>query len=565
MPCVPVYAIDTYGYYLEFTVTDTGGTNRTNVPVLLSSIVGTNLVNTGYIDSDGLDTRLKESTTALEYMLSTTNGVMVIPTLTAYQTRTFRLYMDYAPDNTGFPIIVGESGYVTVTDAAALELGSNFEIEVSGYVDTTQVGSAILHKPAAFKIYNYADGTIRAAILSSSSTAYYPDGVGDLTNITAVVNAATHWGAVGDTDDNDYIRTQSTSYQQDLYTLTDISGVETKTITQVVVTFRINASNSGTTAYAKPLFKIGGTVYEGTEQSVLGVTWGSKTQTYTTSPATGVAWTPAEINSMQIGVELKTSNASYWAQCSQVFVTIDIVDYTHYVEATSITSDDMVVKVAADGTNMKLYIDGVEKDSDALSGASVTDNANNWILFGGTSVPYVDYYKHTVGGTLIAKYQPASMLTSTTLPDLEGAAQNGTITWGANANLTVVVKGITAFTSYVPSSGSDAIADTIKPATMPTSWYSDISDIADLPFYSTFNDKATEMGMPTQTLYVMMMLGTAVAVGLGVLVFTGSVLVAVLVCGVTIAAGVNTGVLSGWMLFIYLIFGVGIMYLARQN
>ena len=38
--------------------------------------------------------------------------------------------------------------------------------------------------------------------------------------------------------------------------------------------------------------------------------------------------------------------------------------------------------------------------------------------------------------------------------------------------------------------------------------------------------KATEMGMPTQTLYVMMMLGTAVAVGLGVLVFTGSALVA---------------------------------------
>jgi len=157
------------------------------------------------------------------------------------------------------------------------------------------------------------------------------------------------------------------------------------------------------------------------------------------------------------------------------------------------------------------------------------------------------------------------MITTTTVPDLEGVAQNGTITWGSNSNLTITMMGITPYIEYVSESGTDEVADTIKPAEMPDTWYSDITDIANLPFYETFNDKATEMGMPTQTLYVMMMLGTAVAVGLGVLVFTGSALVAILACGVTIAAGVNTGILSGWMMLIYFIFGIGILYLSRQN
>jgi len=46
--------------------------------------------------------------------------------------------------------------------------------------------------------------------------------------------------------------------------------------------------------------------------------------------------------------------------------------------ATGLISGDHTFKITADGTNLKTYWDGVEKDSDALSGASVADNANDW-------------------------------------------------------------------------------------------------------------------------------------------------------------------------------------------
>ena len=53
----------------------------------------------------------------MEYLLSTTNGAMVIPNLAASQTRTYRLYMKDWPGQHGFPIIVGNEGYMTVVDA----------------------------------------------------------------------------------------------------------------------------------------------------------------------------------------------------------------------------------------------------------------------------------------------------------------------------------------------------------------------------------------------------------------------------------------------------------------
>jgi hypothetical protein len=42
----------------------------------------------------------------------------------------------------------------------------------------------------------------------------------------------------------------------------------------------------------------------------------------------------------------------------------------------------------------------VQKDSDALSGASVADNANDWIFCQNGVMLYVEYIKITVSGTL---------------------------------------------------------------------------------------------------------------------------------------------------------------------
>ena len=87
------------------------------------------------------------------------------------------------------------------------------------------------------------------------------------------------------------------------------------------------------------------------------------------------------------------------------------------------------LSIEADGTE-----DGFARET------AVPANGNDWILNQNNAMPYVDYYKHTVAGTLIAWYQPISMIIGTNLDDRKGtdlgetgaAEEDATITWGAN-------------------------------------------------------------------------------------------------------------------------------------
>jgi len=83
---------------------------------------------------------------------------------------------------------------------------------------------------------------------------------------------------------------------------------------------------------------------------------------------------------------------------------------------------------------------GEVSDTTALGGASVPDNANDIIINQNNVMPYFDYLKWMVSDTLIAWYQPISMIVGTTLDDREGTdagetgtgEEDGVITWGAN-------------------------------------------------------------------------------------------------------------------------------------
>lgn len=98
--------------------------------------------------------------------------------------------------------------------------------------------------------------------------------------------------------------------------------------------------------------------------------------------------------------------------------------------ANGISSGDHTVNVTSDTVNVYLYIDGTLYAWAAA--VAVPDNANNWTLCQNNVMPYMDYYEHTVSGTLIADFDPDSIIVGTTLPDEQGGDQNGVITWGVN-------------------------------------------------------------------------------------------------------------------------------------
>ncbi len=167
--------------------------------------------------------------------------------------------------------------------------------------------------------------TTAVPVMASSTLILRPEAAGDETSIdTQNPGSGSHWDKVDETSADDfatYLQTYSPTYQRDLYNLPNHT-TESGTINSITIYFRIFGDFGGT-AYAKPSQKSGVTVTDGTEQSqALGI-WGTKSETYTTNPATGLAYTWAEIDALQIGVSLKYSDIADWTDCTQVYVEVD--------------------------------------------------------------------------------------------------------------------------------------------------------------------------------------------------------------------------------------------------
>lgn len=201
--------------------------------------------------------------------------------------------------------------------------------------------------------------------ISTNSCAFRPNGVGVMTQLTP--SAGANWECVSDNAvPIKRVSMLNTTYKGDLYTLDDHT-TETGTITSVIVSFVINA-DAGHTCYAKPQWKIGSTSYNGTEQTTSGTTVVTKYQTYTTSPATGLAWTWEELDSAQLGVWLK-NDANFTSYCMELFCIV----YYNGVSPTTVSA------YADAGEHIfQIYINGgilgIKVDSDAAQTVAYADN-----------------------------------------------------------------------------------------------------------------------------------------------------------------------------------------------
>lgn len=121
-------------YIYSFTLQETGGTSYTLAPIY-ATVNNSALVTGKYITSTGLDTRVTSGGSSLKRML-TTSGLWFTSPITASRTQT-DYYTFGNSAETSMPVILGNNGYITTTDAAALEPSNHYDIESQGYVDTT--------------------------------------------------------------------------------------------------------------------------------------------------------------------------------------------------------------------------------------------------------------------------------------------------------------------------------------------------------------------------------------------------------------------------------------------
>jgi len=159
-------ALAAWEFKFPTTIEDASGGARTYYPVLMG-FTGQQFVDNGKIDATGLDTNMRVGSNDIKYMMSTTNVAAVMPALPAGGFTTADFYTGWTPNQTGFPLVVGEDGYIYTSDAAGLEPGANdFEIEVDGWVDPDLTsGGRIVYKEGATGIITMPSGGISGMTL----------------------------------------------------------------------------------------------------------------------------------------------------------------------------------------------------------------------------------------------------------------------------------------------------------------------------------------------------------------------------------------------------------------
>ena len=147
--------------------------------------------------------------------------------------------------------------------------------------------------------------------------------------------ATYNWDCVDDVtpDDNaTYVYAALVAWQKDLYQLQDtsISG----TINWINVWVRCSGASEWGTPQGSTTLRTYDTDYNGSAFNISS-TWTNFYTQYSTNPYTGSAWTWAEINALQAGVQLYSPNEKAMALCTQVYIEVNYTPRVYYWSGSS--------------------------------------------------------------------------------------------------------------------------------------------------------------------------------------------------------------------------------------
>ncbi len=558
-------ALAAWAYLFPITIVDTSNTTRTYYPVFLG-FGGQALIDAGKISANGTDTNMQVSGTNIKYMMATGNVTAVLPSLPSGGIAVADLYTGYSPAQAVFAIVTGDGGYVTVADNASLELGDNFTIQTTWYVNTLQVGN-LVNKPDAF-VMNVAAANIMEALAytgTATTTNKTVGGAGDYTNIAGLVGAGTHWQAVSSMDAGaSYVATTNNlEVEKDMYAIVNPGIPNGSTISSVTVHIVIASDSAGNVANGKPYLRLGGVEVAGTTHTLSTLAYVDYSDVI--ARPGGGTWSVSDLASLQIGLGLWINGAGHNATATHVYA---IIAYTpiYYAAIAGISPGQMAVTTTMVGGNMTLE---ARNAAGALLGsntvvtgaASVYDNVNAWTI-GSNTTPYTDNISITINGTQQLYFAPNVMISGTNIPDRSGQSHNGTITWGSNSGITITYGEMTSFASY--SATSNVTEFQFSTAAMPSSWFASGGNASALPFYDSFSSVSAQTGQPVQTLYALGIIGLGFGAFLGMVMFTRSALLAYISMTMIFGIGASMTIIPGWIVFVMVIVGAGIMYLYKQ-
>ncbi len=190
--------------------------------------------------------------------------------------------------------------------------------------DTIQRYVTVLPRNRSTVVYQFATdclGEIAAPTCDSSGTITLRPMAPGRTGLSRH-GAKPNWRCVREvtSDNNKTYVYRSGSYATDAYAIGDVTATTCR-IASVAVYARAMKTSSGGTGLLRTVIRIGSTNYQAPETAVTN-TWAMYSDSWATNPATGVAWTWADIDNLQAGVSLYSSSGSFSTRCTQVYVVV---------------------------------------------------------------------------------------------------------------------------------------------------------------------------------------------------------------------------------------------------
>ena len=568
---LPVLATPSvWNYYFVINVQDTSGVTRTNVPVL-TGVSGNALNSSGYMSANGLDAQAADGTSSsLGYMVGSADFPVVIDTLPANGTVPVWLYTGVSPAATSFPFVVGNGGFVTVTDNAALEPANNFSIVANGYLNTTAGASENIVSKTNALVVNVdpsVSGTIDTSVNGNTLNAVQQ--FSTATNSAGARIGGTIWGY------QTFTATAGTINGLGIY----VYGVDGS---QSTTTFMLYATSAG--------LPTGSALTSGTIASVTASAWNTVSCSYTLAGSTVYAIVvkmPAGTYGVNDFVWSSTagSGAGYSNNSGSTYASLGAYIYSYETLAplpqiTGVSSGVGTLSLSetttAGGTlTLSWTPSGGSANTSTITGVgSVPDTANNWIIDQNNVMPYVTSYVETVSGVEKLKFQPNTIVSGTTLVDRDGT-QNGVITFGANSGITITYGGIVSqVTNGATAGGSGLSGFNVSPAGAPLSLLSNGSNLT-----GAYGNNSTIWGVvasfmgsvqtagqiPPQSQLGFVYLGCVLVLML-VLIKNGvqSMFFIVILIIAALGFGAGVGILAGWVAIIATIIMIGLLYSFKQ-
>jgi len=177
---ISICAVDTSTatYTLVIRVSNNGTTNAYNVsvPVTINTAF---LVNNGYMGANFSDTAVLDNygnaTAYCPGIMANTTFMVFVPYIPASSNFDYRLYLGGRHDMAGnLSLIPGATTGLTTADSASMELGNNFSITQTGFLDTTfQPGKNLTAKTGALVVNVTAAGNVTVTYAGMRSIDLY--------------------------------------------------------------------------------------------------------------------------------------------------------------------------------------------------------------------------------------------------------------------------------------------------------------------------------------------------------------------------------------------------------